>query len=214
MSTRTDRNLDAYQFTVRLLSKEERGGYLVEYPDIPGCMSDGATIAEAIANGREALRHCVAVFQESGRKVPKPGIEAAQWRQRLPRTLYSKLTVQAVSIASWPQLLPRQSDRDKRTTRNTAQEKLAQRKDLQPRRFEEAVNRSCLPSLDTFRTLGGDWPCGELTDAYYSQRDPCGPLTRAVGGHPVWTRLEFARETGITSRCAVIQSNPPLVPVD
>ena len=77
----------------------------MEYPDIPGCMSDGETIEEAIANGREALRDCVAVFQESGRTVPRPGIEAAQWRQRLPRTLYSKLTAQAenegVSINSF-----------------------------------------------------------------------------------------------------------------
>ena len=105
MRTTTNRSLDEYQFTVRPLSKEEGGGYLVEYPDVPGCMSDGETIEEAIANGREALRDCVAVFHESGRKVPKPGIEAAQWRQRLPRTLYSKLTVQAekegVSINSF-----------------------------------------------------------------------------------------------------------------
>jgi antitoxin HicB len=35
------RNVDQYQFTVRPLSEEEGGGYLVEYPDIPGCMSDG-----------------------------------------------------------------------------------------------------------------------------------------------------------------------------
>jgi len=94
MST-TKRNLDQYQFTVRPLSKEEGGGYLVEFPDIPGCMSDGETVEEAIANGREALRDCIDVFKESGRKIPKPSIEAAQWRQRLPRTLYSKLTKQA-----------------------------------------------------------------------------------------------------------------------
>ena len=94
MST-TNRNLDQYQFTVRPLSKEEGGGYLVEYPDLPGCMSDGETIAEAITNGREALRDCMEVFKEAGRKLPKPSIEAAQWRQRLPRTLYSKLTKQA-----------------------------------------------------------------------------------------------------------------------
>jgi antitoxin HicB len=91
----TNRNLDQYQFTVRPLSKEEGGGYLVEYPDIPGCMSDGKTIEEAVTNGREALRDCMEVFRESGRKIPKPSIEAAQWRQRLPRTLYSKLTKQA-----------------------------------------------------------------------------------------------------------------------
>lgn len=105
MSAKTKRNLDEYQFTVRPLTKEEGGGYLVEYPDIPGCMSDGETIEEAISHGREALRDCLAVFKESGRKAPKPSIEAAQWRQRLPRTLYSKLTKQAemegVSINSF-----------------------------------------------------------------------------------------------------------------
>ncbi|MBI1791449.1 MAG: type II toxin-antitoxin system HicB family antitoxin [Acidobacteria bacterium] len=95
MRARLNRELDEYRFTVRPLSADEGGGYLVEYPDIPGCMSDGETIKEAIANGREALRDCLEVFRESGRKLAKPSIEAAQWRQRLPRTLYVKLTRQA-----------------------------------------------------------------------------------------------------------------------
>jgi antitoxin HicB len=73
VKTTRKRNLDQYQFTVRPLSKEEGGGYLVEYPDIPGCMSDGETIEETIANGREALRDCIEVFKESGRSVPRPG---------------------------------------------------------------------------------------------------------------------------------------------
>ena len=55
----------------------------------------GETIQEAIANDREALRDCMDVFKEAGRKLPKPSVEAAQWRQRLPQTLYSKLTRQA-----------------------------------------------------------------------------------------------------------------------
>lgn len=100
-----NRELDEYQFTVRPLSAGEGGGYLVEYPDIPGCMSDGETVAAAITNGREALRDCLEVFRESGQKPVKPSIEAAQWRQRLPRTLYAKLTRQAhregVSINSF-----------------------------------------------------------------------------------------------------------------
>jgi hypothetical protein len=35
MKANTDPNFDAYQFTVRPLSKDQGGGYLVEYPDIP-----------------------------------------------------------------------------------------------------------------------------------------------------------------------------------
>ncbi len=105
MRALSNRELDEYPFSVRPLSAEEGGGYLVEYPDIPGCMSDGETIAEAIANGREALRDCLEVLREPGRKPVKPSIEAAQWRQRLPRTLYAKLTRQAqregVSINSF-----------------------------------------------------------------------------------------------------------------
>lgn len=91
----TKRDLDSYSFTLHRLSKDEGGGYLVEYPDIPGCMSDGENIEAAIVNGREALRDCIAVFKESGRKIPKAAVEPAQWRQRLPRTLYTKLTAQA-----------------------------------------------------------------------------------------------------------------------
>ena len=95
MRASTNRYLDQYQFTVRPLSKDEGGGYLVEYPDIPGCMSDGETIEEANRNGRDALRDCIEVFKESARKLPKPSVVAAQWRQRLPRTLYAKLTKHA-----------------------------------------------------------------------------------------------------------------------
>jgi antitoxin HicB len=97
MRARTNRKTEEYRINIRPLSKDEGGGYLVEYPEIPGCMSDGETVEEAIANGREALRDCLEVFKESGRKAPRPGIEAAQWRQRLPRTLYLKLTAQARS---------------------------------------------------------------------------------------------------------------------
>lgn len=35
MRARTNPELDGYQFTVRRLSPDEGGGYLVEYPDIP-----------------------------------------------------------------------------------------------------------------------------------------------------------------------------------
>ena len=35
-----------YPFTIRRLSKAEGGGWLVEFPDLPGCIADGETIEE------------------------------------------------------------------------------------------------------------------------------------------------------------------------
>lgn len=69
MSVRDFRDRDKYRLTVRPLSEEEGGGFLAEYPEIPGCMSDGETIEEALANGREALRDYLAVFEESAKSA-------------------------------------------------------------------------------------------------------------------------------------------------
>ena len=58
--------IDQYHLAVRPLSEEDGGGYLVEFPDIPGCMSDGATPEEAIINGRDALRCVLLTMMDSG----------------------------------------------------------------------------------------------------------------------------------------------------
>ena len=65
-----------YRFTVRPLSDDEGGGYLVEFPDLPGCMSDGETIEKAIANGEDAKRCRIAAMREAGRTMPPP---SADW---------------------------------------------------------------------------------------------------------------------------------------
>jgi antitoxin HicB len=50
------------------------GGYIVEYPDLPGCMSDGETIEEAIANAEDAK----AAMKEAGRPVAPPSVGHAE----------------------------------------------------------------------------------------------------------------------------------------
>ncbi len=45
-----------YRSNIRPLTAEEGGGHLIEFPDLPGCMSDGETIEETLANGAEARR--------------------------------------------------------------------------------------------------------------------------------------------------------------
>jgi len=48
------------------------GNYGVVFPDLPGCVSMGVTVEDAIANAGEALRDWVDVTEESGEKVPPP----------------------------------------------------------------------------------------------------------------------------------------------
>ncbi len=61
-----------YRFTVRPLSGEEGGGYLIEFPDLLGCIGDGETIEDAIASGEDAKRCWIAAMTEAGRPVPPP----------------------------------------------------------------------------------------------------------------------------------------------
>ena len=55
------------------MSDENGGGYLVTFPDLPGCMSDGETIEEAIANAMDAEHSWLATAREFGDAVPRPG---------------------------------------------------------------------------------------------------------------------------------------------
>ena len=90
--------LGDYPFTVRPLAAEEGGGYLIEFPDVPGCISDGETPEEAITNGRDALKSVLLTMKEFGDAIPQPGSLAAasgQWRQRVPRSLHSRLVTRA-----------------------------------------------------------------------------------------------------------------------
>jgi len=61
-----------YPFTVRPLSKEDGGGFLCEFPDLPGVMGDGGSVEEAIADGRKALKAALATLRQMGRKAPEP----------------------------------------------------------------------------------------------------------------------------------------------
>jgi antitoxin HicB len=58
------------RFEIRPLSEGEGGGYLIAFPDYPGCMLDGETPDAAIAEGRDALASYVATLRELGRPIP------------------------------------------------------------------------------------------------------------------------------------------------
>jgi len=85
-----------YPFEIRKLTEEEGGGYLITFPDLPGCMSDGETIEEAIDNGADAETAWLGAGQSWDDAIPKPGEgQSGKFVQRLPKSLHARLTVRA-----------------------------------------------------------------------------------------------------------------------
>ena len=61
-----------YLSKISRLTLEDGGGYLIEFPDLPGCISDGDTIDEAIANGRDAILCWIETAKQHGDEIPPP----------------------------------------------------------------------------------------------------------------------------------------------
>lgn len=68
----------------------------MSFPDLPGCMSDGETPEEAMANGKDALKAWLAAMREAGNAVPAPGeLPSGKFVARVPRTMHARLAERA-----------------------------------------------------------------------------------------------------------------------
>lgn len=95
---------EAYAHIISPLSAEEGGGYLITFPDLPGCMSDGETEAEAVENGRDAFIAVVSALADMGRDIPAPSFSpddatvpgaSGKFVARVPKSIHAKLTTRA-----------------------------------------------------------------------------------------------------------------------
>ena len=93
--------MNKYPFQIRELSKEDGGGYLITFPDLPGCMSDGDTIEEARKNGSEALGDWIAACKKMGKEIPPPSPPidphnySGKFIQRVPKSVHAQLAKRA-----------------------------------------------------------------------------------------------------------------------
>ncbi len=60
-----------------LIYPGEDGYWVVECPSLPGCISQGSTRKEAIANIKEAIELYISSLQDDGMPVPEDRFEAA-----------------------------------------------------------------------------------------------------------------------------------------
>jgi predicted RNase H-like HicB family nuclease len=61
------------RFTVLLTPDPEDGGFVAECPSIPGCVSEGATVEEALRNIKEAIEGCLESLAAHQQPLPWEG---------------------------------------------------------------------------------------------------------------------------------------------
>lgn len=71
-----------YPVVITPLSEEDGGGYLGFAPDLPGCMSDGATPEEALNNLFDAITEWLDVQVGREIEIPQPGDASQRARER------------------------------------------------------------------------------------------------------------------------------------
>jgi predicted RNase H-like HicB family nuclease len=66
-----DQAMREYQYTIILHPDIEEGGYTVTVPALPGCVTQGETVEEAIAMAKDAIRLHVESLIADGEPVPE-----------------------------------------------------------------------------------------------------------------------------------------------
>ena len=61
-----------YRYELIIYWSEEDKRFIVEVPELPGCMADGLTYEEAIKNAQHVIDEWIETTKELGREIPKP----------------------------------------------------------------------------------------------------------------------------------------------
>lgn len=84
------------------------GGYVIEYPDLPGCLTQVDRAEEISSTAEDARRSWIETAYELGREIPLPTYPqeySGRFVARVPKRLHRKLAEQAerngVSLNTW-----------------------------------------------------------------------------------------------------------------
>ena len=63
--------MEKYKYEVIIYWSDDDNSYVAEVPELPGCMSDGTSYEEALANVRIVIDEWIETAIEEGRAVPE-----------------------------------------------------------------------------------------------------------------------------------------------
>ncbi len=81
-------------YRMELVEDQAEGGFVVSFPELPGCLTMGQTVEEAIANAIDAKKAWIAAALEDNIVIPEPErLEkySGQFKLRMPRSLHRSL---------------------------------------------------------------------------------------------------------------------------
>lgn len=63
---------EKYKYEIIIYWSEEDEAFVAEVPELSGCMADGATYSEAVANVEVIIDEWIETAKELGREIPEP----------------------------------------------------------------------------------------------------------------------------------------------
>lgn len=81
-------------YRMEIVEDKDEGGFVISYPDLPGCITCGDTIESAVANAVDAKRAWIEAALESGIEIREPDSldnYSGQFKLRIPRSLHRTL---------------------------------------------------------------------------------------------------------------------------
>ena len=61
-----------YKYEIIIYWSEDDSAFVAEVPELPGCMADGASYSEAIANAEVVIDEWIEIAKDLGREIPEP----------------------------------------------------------------------------------------------------------------------------------------------
>lgn len=87
-------------YRMEITEDPDEGGYVISFPDLPGCISEGETIDEAVRNALDAKEEWMKAALEDGYEIPEPeslNSYSGQYRLRMPKSLHRSLALHSRS---------------------------------------------------------------------------------------------------------------------
>ena len=84
----------AMSYRMEIVEDKDEGGFVVSYPELPGCITCGETIERAVENAADAKKAWLEAALEEGIEIHEPGsLEeySGQFKIRMQRSVHRDL---------------------------------------------------------------------------------------------------------------------------